>query len=67
MSDSIAPYDAKPSQRVNLQNHNIISFEDIIIDVYGERKSVSAHQETEDSPSGEIVPLCSRFHFRKRF
>jgi hypothetical protein len=62
---SAAPYDPKQPQRVDLQDHNVIAFGDIIIDDVRERDSILAEQEAEDSPIWGDSSIVLEIPFQK--
>jgi len=62
---SIALYDPQQLQRVDLQNHNVIAFGDIIIDDVRERDSILAEQEAEDSPIRGDSSIVLEIPFQK--
>ena len=62
---SITPHEPKQSQRVDLQNHNVIAFGDIIIDDVRERDSILTEQEAEDSPIRGDSSIVLEIPFQK--
>jgi hypothetical protein len=62
---AIAPYDPKQPQRVDLQNNNVISFGDVVIDYVRERDSILTKQKAEDSPIRGDSSIVLEIPFQK--